>query len=198
MGNAVYPTLPGLMFPQQRIVIAPPVQVRTTPSQREYRARDSTRPRYQYGLPYEFLKTGKRGSELQTLVGFYTARGGPFDTFLFTDPDDNTVTGQQFGVGNGSTTTWQLTRSFGGFAEPIDYLNGSASVYRNGVLATSGVTVSAAGLVTFSTAPGAGVVLTWDGSFYRRVRFLGDRMDTARFITDLYEAKKVELLSVWE
>jgi hypothetical protein len=125
MSNAVYPTLPGLMFGVQRNVLAPPVQVRTTPSRREYRARDATVPLYQYSLAYEFLRSRAALAELQTLVGFYNLRGGPFDSFLFTDPDDCAVADELFGVQTGALTTFQLGRAFGGFYEALRDFNGT-------------------------------------------------------------------------
>ena len=135
MSNSVYPSLPGLAFPVGRAVLPPPVQVRTTPSQREYRARDAFVPRYQYSLAYEFLRTGNRGTELATLLGFYNQAGGPFDSWLFLDPDDNSVTANTFGVGNGTTTGFQLLRSFGGFAEPVYDPLGVPLVMANGAAA---------------------------------------------------------------
>ena len=51
------------------------------------------------------------------------------------------------------------------------------------------------GVITFSVAPAAGAVLTWSGSFYRRCRFDGDKLDTTRFLTGLWEAKRVQLIS---
>ena len=197
MSSSVYPVLPGLMFPVGRTLLPPTVQIRTTPSQREYRARDATVPRYQYSLPYEFLRAGNRGTELATLMGFYNLMGGPFDSFLFSDPDDHAATAQLFGTGNGSTTSFQLVRSFGGFAEPVFDLNGAPGIYIAGVLKTAGTdyTVSSTGLVTFTAAPAAAAALTWTGSFYRRCRFLGDRMDTSKFMADLFEAKRVEFIS---
>lgn len=125
MSDAVYPTLPGLAYGVVRGVIPPPVTIKTTPSRREYRARDAVNPVYAYTLPYEFLRSDAVWAELQTLVGFYNLRGGPFDSFLFTDPDDNAVTAQPFGVGDGSTAVFQLVRSYGGFAEPVRDLNGA-------------------------------------------------------------------------
>ena len=56
--------------------------------------------------------------------------------------------------------------------------------------------MSATGAVTFTTAPTTGQVLAWSGAFYRRCRFLGDRMDTRRFMQDLYSAERVEFISV--
>lgn len=196
MSNAIYPTFPGLSFGAQRAVIAPPVTIRTTPSQREYRARDATLPRYAYTLDYEFLRSSAVFPELQALAGFFNARGGRFDSFLFNDTDDNAAVAQLFGAGNAALVAFQLMRSFGGFAEQVNDLNGAPSIYVNGALQASGYTVSATGLVTFTTAPASGAVLTWTGAFYRRVRFNGEQLDTAKFMRDLWEAKRVNLLSL--
>jgi uncharacterized protein (TIGR02217 family) len=196
MSSLVYPSLPGLEWPQKRTVIPPPVKVRTTPSQREFRARDATLPRYRYRLQYEFLRAGARGSDLTTLVGFYNSVGGPFDSFLYSDPDDNAATAQQFGTGDGTTVAFQLLRGFGGFNEPVYDVTGTPLIYKAGLRQTSGYTISATGLVTFSSAPGSGQALTWTGSFYRRCRFLGDQMDTEKFMADLWRLGGVEFISV--
>lgn len=194
MSNAVYPTLPGLTFPVGRVIVPPPVIVRTTPSQREYRARDATLPRYRYSLPYEFLRHRAATPELAALVGFYVKHGGPFESWLFLDDDDGAVTSAPFGTGNGIAVSFQLTRAFGGFAEPVVDVVGTPTIYVNGA-PTSAFSLSA-GVVTFTAAPGGGAALTWTGSFYRRCRFLGDTMDTAKFMAGLFEAKKVEFISL--
>lgn len=128
MSNEIYPTLPGLTFGVQRNVLAPPVTIKTTPSQREYRARDATLPRYRYTLGYEFLRSAAAWAELQTLVGFFNRHGGSFDDFLFEDPDDHTATAAAFGIGDGTTTAFQLLRSFGAFSEPVRDLNGAPTI----------------------------------------------------------------------
>lgn len=137
MSNAVYPSFPGIRPVVARVPIAPPVDVRTTPSQREYRARDATLPRYRYSVSYEVLRSSAAYPELQALVGFFNARGGRFDSFLFDDEDDNTITDQVFGIGDGSTTAWQAVRSFGGFVEPVDAFNGHPLVLVNSAPATN-------------------------------------------------------------
>ena len=197
MSSEIYPSPPGLTFGTQRNVIAPPVITKTTPSQREYRARDATLPRYRYVLAYEFLRSDAVWAELQALVGFFNRHGGGFDDFLFLDPDDNAVAANAFGVGNGSTKAFQLLRTFGGFSEPVRDVLGAPSIYVNGVLRTPGThySLSATGLVTFVTAPGAGQPVTWTGQFYRRVRFRYDELQATKFMQDLWEAKTVELLS---
>ncbi len=195
MSNLVYPTLPGLTHGQVRTIMPPPVQIRTTPARREYRARDAQLPRYGYTLPYEFLRSSAAAAELQTLVGFYNLHGGPFDTFLFLDKEDSTATLAPFGTGDGTKVAFQALRPFGGFSEPVDAFIGTPTVYVNGT-ATPGITVAAgSGVITFNVAPGLGAVLTWSGSFYRRCRFDGDKLDTTRFLTGLWEAKRVQLIS---
>lgn len=193
MSNAVFPSLPGLLIDVGRHVLAPPVKVRTSPARREFRARDATLPLYRYTLKYEFLRAGAQ-AELQSLVGFFNSRGGAFDDFLFTDPVDNTVTDQSFGVGNGSTTVFQLVRSFGGYAEPISAVNAVVNVKVNGV-ATGAYTISN-GVLTFTTAPAAAATLTWSGTYYRRVRFEEDQAQFERFMALLWSAKQINLLSV--
>jgi len=198
MSNAVFPSLPGLKWDQARTVLAPPVHVRTTPSRREFRSRSATVPRYQYALTYEFLRHGAQfgalGTELQTLVGFFEQRGGSFDSFLFVDSVDNSAVNQVFDTGDGVRQTFQLVRTFGGFVLPIDAVSAVAQMAIGGV-PTSAYVISG-GQVSFDTPPGAGLVLSWSGSFYRRVRFLRDQCDTNQFLKDLHEMKKLELISV--
>lgn len=197
MSNLIYPTLPGLDFGVSRQVMAPPVAIKTTPSLREYRGRDSSYTRYTYELSYAFLRSAAAYAELQTLVGFFNLVGGPFDSFLFSDPDDYTATAMQFGVGNGATTTFQLTRSYGGFAEAIyDFAAGTLHVFDNGVDVGSGASVSSTGLVTFTTAPVAGHVLTWTGQYYRRCRFTDPNITASKFMNLLWEMRKVSFISV--
>ncbi|MFZ5544404.1 MAG: phage head spike fiber domain-containing protein [Pseudomonadota bacterium] len=129
MSNAVFPTLPGLKWDQQRTVLAPPVHVKTTPSRREFRSRSASVPRYQYALTYEWLKSGARGTDLETLVGFFNARGGSFDSWLYLDPDDNSVTDQTIGMGDGAATQFQVVRTLGGFVEAVSAFNGSPAIY---------------------------------------------------------------------
>lgn len=358
MSSRVFPSaLPGLEMAIKRTPLPPPVKIRTTPSQREFRARDATLPRYRYSVGFEFLRAGAE-AELQALTGFFLAHGGSFESFLLSDPVDRTATLQAFGVGNGSASAFPLTRSLGGFVEAVDALattpeirvagtvanllanggfetdtnadgladgwtlvtigstgaiskglgagplypgpsgpyqfveaaalNGSIGINQvQPVLpgttltlsvdqtASPGVTVvvtinwltasggyisestnaaasaagrrsvsgvapagaalaacyvliqsasggtcllnldeaqlnagtntsfsaarasasPATGLVTFDAAPGSGAALTWSGEFYRRVRFARDEIEFERFLQDLWNAKKVELVS---
>lgn len=193
MSNLVYPVLPGLMFGATRTPIWSSI-VKTSVNGREFRSANFQIPRYRYTLQYEFLRSAAAWAELQTLFGFYNQLLGGWDTFLFSDPDDNAVTAQAFGVGDGSTLTFQLVRSLGGFVEPVYALNGTPTIYVNGT-PTTPASISATGLVTFSAAPAAAAAITWTGSFYWRCRFADDSLEFEKFMAQLWAAKKVVLMT---
>lgn len=196
MSNEIYPQLPGLAYGVKRRPMWR-TDVRTTPSQREYRSSDQTLPRRRISLVYEYLQQGLGAAEQETLEGFFNRHHGELDSFLLNDPDDNACTNQLFGVGNGVTTQFQLVRTRGGFVEPIPHVNNVASISRAGVVLTpgSGYTVSATGLVTLATAPTAGQQLTWTGSYYWRARFDGQDLDFEKFLDTLWKLGKVDLLT---
>ena len=132
MSNAVYPTLPGLAWPVTRTPLWR-TTVQTTPSGREWRTSAMAFPRYRYTLTYEFLRSTAAYPHLQTLLGFFNSRRGGYDSFLFSDPDDRTVTAQAFGTGDGVSTQWQLVRTLGGFVEPVYALDGAPQIMVDGV-----------------------------------------------------------------
>jgi len=193
MSNAVYPVLPGLMWPVKRTPLWR-TTTKTTTSGRAWRRAHMRYPRYRIGLQYEFLRGAAALAEFQTLFGFFNARGGGADSFLFLDADDSTAVGQAFGVGNGTATQWQLIRALGGFAEPVYDLAAAPQLFANGALLTGGYTVSA-GLVTFTAPPAAGVVLTWTGSYYWRCVFEADELAFEQFARRFWKTGEVRLLS---
>lgn len=194
MSDAVFPSLPGLKWGRRKTPHFSTI-VRRAVTGREVRAARMSYPLWDFVLGYEVLRAGAE-AELQTLVDFFCARKGSFDSFLYTDPSDCVVSGQQFGTGDGVTTQFQLVRSLAalGFLEPVMNLNGAPVIFKDGIEQTSGYTVSATGMVTFSVAPAASAALTWSGGFYFRCRFLRDAADFDNFLEDLWENKKVELV----
>ena len=191
MSNAVFPTLPGLAW---NVVMEPEfhTEVFTSANLTEQRVSLTPYPVYNFTLMYEFLRSDSH-QELQTLMGFFNQRQGAFDNFLYTNPVDNAVSGQVFGTGDGTTTAFQLERSFGGYVEPVMNVNGTPQIYIGGVLQTSGYTISSTGLVTFTAAPASGQSITWTGSFYYRCRFTNDKADFNNFMYQLFELKKCEM-----
>lgn len=197
MSQLIYPALPGLQWPIRKAP-AWETKAKRTPSGREFRTSSMTYPRYRYTLQYEFLRDAAAYNEFQQLFGLFDKVAGAFDTFLFSDPNDNAVSGQSIGTGNGSTTTFQLARSIGGALVPIFDVNGTPQVFKAGTLQTAGsaYTLSTTGLITFATAPTAGQAITWTGSFYWRVRFEDDELPFDEFANGFWSTGQVRLITV--
>lgn len=128
--------------------------------------------------------------------GTYMACQGTGGLFLFTDPQDNTVSYANSGMldvtpgsvtpmqstGSGNTM-FQLARSIGGVAwDIIQNLNGSITVKVNGSVVVP-ASVSSTGVVTFSSAPAWSATLQWTGNFYYLCRFEENTLDATRSFT---------------
>jgi uncharacterized protein (TIGR02217 family) len=203
--SLIFPTLPGLAW---SITKTPTFQTRIqrAASGRELRALDYPYPLWQFALVYDFLRDNPAAGydELRTLVGFFMLCQGAFGAFLFQDPSDCQVTGQQIGIGNASTTVFQLQRAMGatlpggGFLEPIVAPNVVRAIHLNGIICNP-VAYSVdpdTGLVTFNTAPGGGLIITADFTYYFRCRFIDDKYDFENFMYRLWQLKKLTFISV--
>jgi uncharacterized protein (TIGR02217 family) len=204
MSTQVFPSLPGVTFPVDRTEIWSTIpQVAT--SGKETRLALWSYPRHRWEFGFDVLRQGTvNGSaytEFSQLDGFFNSRYGAFDSFLYQDTDDYSVTAQPINVGDGVTTSFQLVRTFGGFVEPILAPWTVSNVYLNGVNQASGWTVSSwgsttPGVLTFSVAPTAGVSITATFTYYFPVRFVDDEMTFSRFMNLLYSNKKVAIISL--
>ena len=208
----VYPTLPGLAF---SVVKTPKFKTRTqnAVSGRELRLADQVVPRWEFTLTYNFLRDqwrlGQSGlgagyDELRTLAGFFLQTQGSFTPFLFSDPTDSSIEGQEIGAGNGTAVAFQLVRTMGyrlpgmGFNEPILAPNLVSRVYLNGVVQDN-LTYSAnpaTGILTFTSAPPNGAIITADFSYYFRCRFSDDTIEFENFLFQLWSAQKVKFTSL--
>jgi len=191
MSNVLFPDLPGLewgaaWYPTFHTMI------QTAASGKEYRSSLQANPTYVIELNYEFIRHGAK-QELRQLVGFFMARRGSFDNFLFRLDDDCSVTGQLVGTGDGATRSFQLVRAFGEFVEPVQNIDQVLKVQIGGVdCAPSDYTVSDTGLLTFGNAPGP-LPITWSGSYFYRARFTADVQEFDRFMQNLWSAQTVSL-----
>jgi uncharacterized protein (TIGR02217 family) len=201
----VFPTLPGLSW---NVTKSPTFQTRVqrAVSGRELRALDYPYPLWQFTLIFDLLRDNPAAGydELRTLMGFFMLCQGAFGTFLFRDPSDDRVVGQEIGLGNASATVFQLQRAMGtalpggGFIEPIVAPNIVSAVYLDGIT-QSPTTYSVdaqTGLVTFATPPGSGLTITADYSYYFRCRFVDDSYAFENFMFQLWQLKKLTFISV--
>lgn len=192
MSDAVFPTLPGLswsVFKEPRLNS----KVQTAADLSELRLQLASTPVYKVRLTYDVLRDTALHDELRTLGGFFLARGGKYDSWLFSDPSDSNVSQQVFGYGDGVTANFSLIRSFGEFNERVSNVNAITSV-RVANTPTSSYTVSA-GVVTFDSPPESAAVLDWTGSYYYRCRFAQDSQEFENFMRRLWAAQSVEFLA---
>jgi uncharacterized protein (TIGR02217 family) len=201
----IFPALPGLAW---SVTKSPTFQTRIqrAVSGRELRALDYPYPLWQFTLVFDFLRDNPAAGldELRTLMGFFMLCQGAFGTFLFQDPSDDRVSGQQIGTGDTLRTVFQLQRTMGktlpsgGFLEPIVAPNVVNAVYFNGIVQDpAGYSVDPmTGLVTFNIAPGSGLIITADYSYYFRCRFIDDSYAFENFMFRLWQLKKLTFISV--
>lgn len=196
MSNAIFPTFIGLKWGVKKSPNWNTMKKKSA-SGRTVRAKFYTAPIWQFSLQYEVLRANVAFQELQQLVGFFNSRGGSFDTFLYSDPNENTVTAQVVGVTVSGQAKYRLVKNLGGFAEPIGAVNGTPTIYLNGGAQSASLyTIDDNGYITFNTPPTAGQTLSWTGAFYYRVVFQKDEMDFEEFMKDLWECRRVEFESV--
>jgi len=173
-------------------------------SGREVRVALMAYPLYEFEAVYNGLASnstaafaGLGGSSLQELMGFFLQLQGQLGTFLYVDPDDNTVGGQVFGTGDGATVAFTMERSLGGFLEPVGWVTSIATVYLNGVAqAAAAYSLTTPNTLVFATAPGSGVTVSADFSYAFNCRFLDDQMDFEEFMSNLWKLDSMKFRSV--
>ena len=180
-----FPTLPGLAWPVKRTTIWSSLRQRAV-SGRETRLQLWSYPQYRYEIPISVLRAGEIG-EYEALAGFINSVGGSSQAWRFHDQNDGAVVDQLFGVGDGATFRFQLTRTAFGFSEPV-FAPSSVAIKSSGLARIDGVdyTISETGLVTFAAAPPLGAQLTWTGSFDWLCRFDDDEIELTNFLHQLW------------
>ena len=163
--------------------------------------RASLQPYPLWKIEYEmnFARGGEQtaNSVYQYVLGFFMSVGGQFSDFLYFDPYDNNVTDALLAIGDGATQVFQLTRPIGIGTDIVQNLNGNPVISANGtVVSSSAYTISSTGIVQFTTAPASGVVLTWTGAYYYRVRFGDDSTTFEQQFSQIWNNGKITLQSV--
>jgi uncharacterized protein (TIGR02217 family) len=196
-GDALYPNnILGLTF---NVTRTPRYNTARHPSPggKETRVSLQQYPLIHFELDYELLRDDLAVSDLKALVGLFNSTQGRLGSFLFQDPDFNTVSAQPFGTGTGSTATlFQLVATYKNSSGPganeiIQNLNGTPQLFDNGTLINPATyTIGPTGIVQFTSSPPiAGHALTWSGGFYYRCAFDDDEIDWTKFMSKWWQAK---------
>ena len=153
----------------------------------------------------------RRADDLAEVVAFFEARNGRLHGFRFKDWADfksclpSQTPGpidQPIGTGNGSTTQFQLTNRYTSGAQSwmraiTKPVAGTVTIALNGAPLASGWSVSTTtGLVTFTTAPAAGVAITAGFEFDVPVRFDTDALDVTLDLERLGSITSIPLLEI--
>jgi hypothetical protein len=112
---------------------------------------------------------------------------------ILTDPGSPYPLGVQFGTGDGTTKTFQLSRLVNSWREPV-FATFQPVILDNGAFA--GANSVAGGQVTFTTAPAAGHVLSWFGFFYFGCHFAQDDLTFEQIVNLLWSGKSLKFESL--
>lgn len=129
------------------------------------------------------ISTAVRDREdLDQLISFFRAREGRAHGFRFKDWTDYTAVTQNIGTGTGALTTFQLSKTYNDglitktrtITKPV---SGTVRIFLNSVEQFSGFTVNlVTGVITFTSAPANGVVVTSTFEFDIPARFDTDHL----------------------
>lgn len=151
----------------------------------------------------------KSRADMAAVLAFFEERRGRLHGFLWRDGLDHSSSGgvptpldQAIGTGDGTRTSFQLTKRYGANFDP--YLRpitkpvvSSVRVAVGGVEMTSGWSVDAgSGLVGFATPPASGADITAGFLFDVPVRFDTDRLDIELASFDGAEAPSIPLVEI--
>lgn len=211
MSGLVLPTFAGLAFPWVR---SPTFQTRkqVNISGKEVRIADWSSPRYTWELAYEVLRQGTilgTFTEWAQMEAFFESLLGGYDSWLYKDPDDFQVTGQLLGVGVSGQLVYPLLRTIasGGLPVPVLAPNTSLTinVYINAVLQSgasytitnwTSSNTNGPGKLIFGSQPTVGQQISIDMQYYWPVRFDDDSLSFSKFMSNLYELKKMSFTSI--
>jgi uncharacterized protein (TIGR02217 family) len=142
------------------------------------------------------------------VIALFRACMGRAYSFRFKDWSDFQASDESFGTGDGSTTDFQLKKTY---SSKTDALVVVRSIVRNIILPRTspltikdnGSTVNAAdydlldgGIISFDTAPVAGHALTWTGEFDVPVRFDVDKLPVSALTDDIYTIRGIRVVEV--
>lgn len=124
----------------------------------------------------------KNPSQLAELIAFFRARKGRARGFRFKDWSDYQASGEVLGAGDGQAQDFQLIKTYtSGSGSEVRAItkpvSGTPVVYLDGQVQGSGYSIdTTTGVVSFTSAPGPGVVVSADFEFDVPVRFDTDSL----------------------
>jgi uncharacterized protein (TIGR02217 family) len=179
-------------------------------SGQEQRVKVWAKCRAKYDIGYSVLHSDDPVGSYRAVLALFYAHNGRFKPFRFKDWSDYQATDTNFGTGDGSDTTFQLSKTYdpsqillgtpGSFTytREIYLLATTPVIKKNGVTqtVTTHYTISSTGLVTFVTAPTTGHALTWTAEFDIPVRFDVDYLSAEMNVNSIANIGSIGLREV--
>lgn len=198
-----FPLSPGLAW---SVHVAPKFKTRVADhvSGREIRTAWQQYAIYDLTLSFDLLR-GDTTQEIETLMGFFMARQGQYDTFLLDlgavtqNTADGHVTMGAQGTGDGTTTVFTLMRTVSEAVEPVGYVFSAdlSAVYVAGVLQDpTSYTFASPNTLTFHTAPAYGSQIMATFRYYFVCRFAADTQNFEEFMANLWMLHELKLITV--
>lgn len=143
----------------------------------------------------------KTRAQVADLIAFFRARKGRAYGFRFKDWSDFQASTQVLGTGDGSTTAFQLVKHYvSGEIDDVRLISkpvaGTVQVYHDGAPATGWSVDTTTGLITFTTPPPNGSVITADFEFDVPVRFDTDQMDLTVETAELSRWSQIPVVEI--
>lgn len=172
----IFPLLKGQQWPSKTPVWST-TELRSK-SGRIFRKQNYSYPIWRFSAKYSVLSQKHTRLELSKLFIFFNSRAGQFGDFLYYDPSDYSESNQFFARGDGVTTIFQLRRELRQgttpWSEPVFAVSGTPVITADGV--EVGFQLLEHGKVQFDTAPAAGALLRWSGTFLFWCHFTNDEL----------------------
>jgi uncharacterized protein (TIGR02217 family) len=176
-------------------------------SGQEQRVKVWAKCRAKYDIAYSVLNSDDPVGSYKAVLALFYAHNGRFRPFRFKDWGDFQAENSNFGTGDGSDTTFQLSKLYDPSQVLLNtpgsltyrreiYLPVAAPVIKVNGVVTTALTIDATGLVTFTSAPANGHALTWTGDFDIPVRFDTDYLPVIMNVNSIAQISSISLREV--
>jgi len=161
-------------------------------------------------LSYGLLTSEDPMGDFRAILAIWRAHFGSLLPFRFRDWSDYTALDEVFGTGDGSQTQFQLSKTYDPslillnmpgnlfYVRDIHLLASTPVIEVDGVTmtVTTDYTISASGLVAFTSPPANNKLLTWTGEFDVPVRFDTDQLPVIMNEADLTSIRSIPVKEV--
>jgi uncharacterized protein (TIGR02217 family) len=147
-------------------------------------------------------------SDLAAVIALFRAVRGKAYAFRFRDWSDYTATTEAFGTGDGTTTDFQLKKTYSSYDDTPTLVRSFVreikmprttpiTIYDNAVaVSAANYDLETGGIISFDTPPTAAHALTWTGEFDVAVRFDIDKLPVSMTMDTFGSIRGIRIVEV--